>query len=128
MSVTPEKKLSQMDRRELLNLLAASSAFGIASLLNARVVDAVDSWQTAASPKPAQFAKGAIIRTITKDVPPGEMGNGAILFHEHMSYNQAFMQQIRNERPGAPPVAAPTEPYFMENLELMVQEMRAASA
>ena len=128
MSVTPDKKMHQMDRRELLNLLAAGSGLGIAALLNAGVADAVDSWQTAANPKSVQFAKGAIIRTITKDVPPGEMGSGAILFHEHMSYNNAFMQQIRNERPGATPAPAPTEPYFMENLDLMVDEMRAASA
>lgn len=128
MSVNPELKLPQMDRRNLLSLLAAGSGLGIASFLNPCVVDAVDSWQTAVSPNAAQFAKGAIIRTITKDVPPAKMGSGAILFHEHMSYNNAFMQQIRNERPGAILVPAPTEPYFMENLGLMVDEMRAASA
>ena len=37
-----------------------------------------------ASAEPS-FSEGAVIRTIVKDYPPGELGAGATLFHEHMS-------------------------------------------
>ena len=33
-----------------------------------------------------QFPKGAIIRTILKDMDPTELAGGATLFHEHMSF------------------------------------------
>jgi phosphotriesterase-related protein len=119
-------KLRSMSRRELLTVLAAGAGVGVASLLHAKAGESVGPWLKAPSPKPVVFPKGAIIRTLTKDVAPGELGNGAILFHEHMSYTNEFLAMFRNERPGAPPVPPPTEPYFMQNMDLMVGEMKAA--
>jgi phosphotriesterase-related protein len=37
------------------------------------------------------FPRGAIIRTILKDYAPDDLGGGATLFHEHMSFASDFM-------------------------------------
>src|SRR4051794_28876133 len=37
------------------------------------------------------FPRGAIIRTILKDYAPEDLGGGATLFHEHMSFASDFM-------------------------------------
>ena len=63
-----------------------------------------------------QFPKGAIIRTILKDLPPEALGGGgAILFHEHLSLAPDFMRRwIMNSRPMNPQAgrgnAAPARP------------------
>jgi phosphotriesterase-related protein len=91
----------------------------------------------------AQFAGGAIIRTVLKDVAPGEFASGAILFHEHMSLAPDFMPrwiEFARATPGSPFARAPRpatasapapavtpQPYFMRDAELMTAEMSAAA-
>jgi hypothetical protein len=89
----------------------------------------------------SQFPKGAIIRTVLKDLPPEAHTTGAVLFHEHMSLAADFMPRwIALARsagmlPGNPsagrgavaqPAPAP-QPYFMQDAELMAGEMSAAA-
>jgi len=83
--------------------------------------------------------KEPIIRTILKDMKPGELAGGATLFHEHMSFTGDFWARLmvnmraqfaaRNPTASAPPPAPPpqTGTYFMEDLDLMVEEMRWAA-
>src|SRR6516165_8609888 len=83
-------------------------------------------------------AKGAIIRTVLKDLAPEELSDGATLFHEHMSLAPDFLPRwIQYSR--SPAAAAPAQPkgvpspelgqkYFMEDLDLMSAELRAAKA
>jgi phosphotriesterase-related protein len=104
--------------------------------------------------KGPQFPKGAIIRTILKDVKPEELAGGATLFHEHMSLAEDFLPRwVQYQRAaraaeaaakggtpppagrGTPPAAAnppnpPATPqkFFMDDLDLMVEEMKAAKA
>src|SRR6266516_2137248 len=69
-----------------------------------------------------QFPRGAIIRTILKDMAPEELAGGATLFHEHMSLAPDFLPRwIAYSRPAgaaapkAPPAAPPAQPgqkYF----------------
>jgi phosphotriesterase-related protein len=104
----------------------------------------------AALPEPAAaaptFPNGAVIRTILKDYAPGELAGGATLFHEHMSLVADFMPRwlkysaetraangLPNPAPAAgrgaaPPLAPPTPsgPYFMQDLDLMSEEMAIA--
>ena len=42
----------------------------------------------------SEFPKGAIIRTVLKDLPPEALTTGGVLFHEHMSvaYNRTERQ------------------------------------
>ena len=99
----------------------------------------------AASATAAQFPKGAIIRTVLKDLPPEALTGGATLFHEHMSLATDFMPKwialARQTMPGlfpAPPGGrgtstpqaappAPAQPYFMRDADLMAEEMSAAA-
>jgi phosphotriesterase-related protein len=81
-------------------------------------------------------AAGAIIRTVLKDLPPEALAGGATLFHEHLSLAPDFMPKwislARAQNPQAkagppPPQAPPSDrPYFMRDLELMVEEIREA--
>jgi len=85
-------------------------------------------------------AAGSIIRTILKDLPPEALAGGATLFHEHLSLAPDFMPKwislARAQNPQAqsqakaapPPPQAPLSdrPYFMRDLDLMVEEIRAA--
>jgi phosphotriesterase-related protein len=64
------------------------------------------------------------------DMPPAKLGRGAILFHEHLSYNNDFFARLRSEappRPGSPLADPPTGPNFMEDLDYMVEEVKAAA-
>ena len=55
-------------------------------------------------------------------MPPGELANGATLFHEHMSMNNQFWLDMGLER-----LIDPSRPYFMEDMDYMVAEMQAAA-
>jgi predicted metal-dependent phosphotriesterase family hydrolase/SAM-dependent methyltransferase len=90
------------------------------------------------------YPKGAIIRTILKDYEPEDLAGGATLFHEHLSFPPDFIPRwIRyaaearaaNAGPGpapaaappaAPPPATPSGRYFMQDLDLMVEELAIA--
>jgi phosphotriesterase-related protein len=92
------------------------------------------------------FPKGAIIRTILRDYAPEELAGGATLFHEHMSLAPDFMPRwVRYSaetraangpdpaasRGGTPPAVAPaavpTGPFFMQDLDLMADELAIAN-
>jgi len=83
------------------------------------------------------FPKGAIIRTILKDYGPEGLAGGAILFHEHLSLAPDFMQRwmmqfarsLGNGRRGtAPAPAQPAGTFFMQDVDLMADEMKQAKA
>ncbi len=82
----------------------------------------------------AQFPKGAVIRTVLKDLSPADLSGGATLFHEHLSLAPDFMPKwislARANRPATatPSPSAPSpQPYFMRDAELMSGEMSAAA-
>jgi phosphotriesterase-related protein len=71
-----------------------------------------------------QIPRGAIIRTILKDLPPEGLGNGAILFHEHMSFDSTFFDRMRP--PNLPKPTTPTPPSYLENVDLITEEVKAS--
>jgi phosphotriesterase-related protein len=79
------------------------------------------------------FPKGAVIRTVLKDLPPEALGGGATLFHEHLSLAADFMPRwmalYRTQNGGAPasPPAPSPQPDLMHDLAVMTDEMRAAA-
>ncbi len=88
-----------------------------------------------------QFPKGAIIRTILKDLRPEALAGGATLFHEHLSLAPDFMPRWMryaretnppppgrgNAAPARPPAPPePNQPFFMEDIGLMTEEMKTA--
>jgi phosphotriesterase-related protein len=127
MTKEPDFRNSGLTRREALGLLgvgAAAIAFG-------------------AEPT---FPKGAIIRTILKDIPPDQLTSGATLFHEHLSLAPDFLPKwmaisraqnaARRASAGGPapaasatPSAAPAAepgPFFMQDVDLMTAELVTA--
>ena len=86
------------------------------------------------------FAEGAIIRTVLRDLPPESLAGSAILFHEHMSLAPDFMPrwiELARSLPGlslgtagssrGPAPAAAAEPFFMQDADLMTEEMSAGA-
>ena len=92
-----------LTRREALGLIGRASAL------------AATRWMpslAAQSPAPPVFPKGAIIRTLLKDLRPEELASGPSLFHEHLSMRY--------------PLGA-TE-HFTDDVALMIEEAKAAKA
>src|SRR5215510_1067568 len=75
--MSQDSRSSGWTRREALGLLGMGA-----------VAAALPEFAAAAAPT---FPRGAIIRTILKDYAPDELGGGATLFHEHMSFASDFM-------------------------------------
>jgi phosphotriesterase-related protein len=91
-----------LSRREVLGVVTAGTAI------------VLRPW-TAVAAKAPQFQRGAIVRTLFKDVPPSKLGTGVTLFHEHLSI------ELRPPN-GAPPKQAPPT----SNVDLIVDEVKAA--
>src|SRR5262252_7087235 len=66
------------------------------------------------------FPKGAVIRTLLRDLPPQALASGAVLFHEHLSIHYPLTNALA-ARQGAPPPK-----NFSDDVDLMVAEARAA--
>jgi phosphotriesterase-related protein len=76
-----------LTRREAVGLIATSAAAALTS-----------GWaETTASAQNA--ARGAVIRTVLKDIAPDSLGAAATLFHEHLSFEWARVTG-RQDRPG----------------------------
>jgi phosphotriesterase-related protein len=92
-------------RREMMLLMGGGAAAG---LLGSR----------AAVAKTPDFPKGAIIRTLTKDLSPSSM-SGAILFHEHLSIDLP----PQGPRPANAP---PLRPAPTLDVNLIIEQVKAA--
>lgn len=111
-------------RREAVRLLGAGAGIGVAT-----------AWGPGASPRAAgrqatgqgassvAFPDGAIVRTVLADIDPVEIGSGATLFHEHLSFDYAS-PPAEPRRPGTP---APPPPTNEEMVDLLVEELRMAA-
>src|SRR5882757_8679951 len=73
-----------LSRRTLLSLLSVGAGWELASLWRGDTEGAV-ALQAAQSAGRLVFPKGAIIRTVLKDIPPNDLTPGAALFHEHIA-------------------------------------------
>jgi phosphotriesterase-related protein len=75
-----------------------------------------------------QIPKGAIIRTVLKDLPPEALTGGATLFHEHLSLAPEFMPKWIGLARGQPPQPVPSDqPFFMRDPGLMAEEVSTAA-
>src|SRR5438876_5750576 len=93
----------KLTRREALGLLGASAAMTFSR----------------ASAQTPPFERGAVIRTLLKDLAPDAV-NGAVLFHEHLSIRYPLTKALA-EKAGRP---VPTS--FTDDVDLMVEETKAA--
>jgi phosphotriesterase-related protein len=90
-----------ISRRKALALTSAALGIGATGF------SAVNSLAASAKPK---FPKGAIIRTLLKDVKPESLEGGATLFHEHLS-----MRYPLNAKD-----------HYTDDVDMMINEVRAA--
>ncbi len=88
MTIHSEPKLRPMDRRKVLNLMAGGSGLGIASLLDVRVVDAVDSSQTLSFRRGYRDRQSPAGGVVTAGV--NEEGKSYILSDESVSINDIW--------------------------------------
>ena len=100
-----------LTRRQAITRLSVGAGLGL-----------ISAWRGDAA---VSAPKGAVIRTILKDLPPDGLGNGAVLFHEHLSLDRSFFQKMRPA--SAPPPAAAPGPFYMENVDLVIDEVRASA-
>jgi phosphotriesterase-related protein len=132
-------------RRDAIRLVGVATGLGAVATLEG--YDDLFAWlQRGGAAAPVRFPRGAIIRTLLKDIPPEALGSGATLFHEHLSINLASLGGggARGGQPGgqaagtpptspqAPPAArgggrgGPPLPPATDDLELMVQLVQKA--
>ena len=118
------ERLRQLTRRELLALLGAGGAAAAVACARDEPAAPAETAGPAETGAPATSSASAapIIRTILRDLAPGDLGEGAVLFHEHVSLNNQFWLDMNLER-----LIDPAQPYFMEDMDFMVAEMQAAA-
>ena len=119
-----DARAAGMSRREAVRLLGAGAGVGLAT-----------AWGPGAEPRAAgrqatdqgassiTFPDGAVVRTVLADVDPAELGSGATLFHEHLSFDYSS-PPAEPRRPGTP---APPTPTNDEMVDLLVEELRMAA-
>ncbi len=107
----PARHSTGLGRREALGLIGAGAGFALFPDLLAQSRGTIT------------FPRGAIIRTLLKDLPP-ESFTGPILFHEHLSID---LPPNLNPRPADAPPAPPPQPSPTLNLDLIVDEVKAAA-
>ena len=117
----------RLSRREAIGLLGVGAGLGLASTWTAEIAAFMD-WRTATSAKKAQFPRGAIIRTLLKDISPDTI-TGATLFHEHLSIDMSIITSPGRYAVPPPPGrgAAPAGPPPSADVDLMVEEVKAAA-
>jgi phosphotriesterase-related protein len=109
--------LRPLSRREAIQLLGMGAGLGLVTALREEGGLAAVLGQAAAAK--VASPQGAIIRTILKDVPQEALGTGATLFHDHIS--------MSSPRPYAKPSTTPPPPQWMENVDAVVEELKAAA-
>ncbi|OFW18097.1 MAG: hypothetical protein A3H97_08675 [Acidobacteria bacterium RIFCSPLOWO2_02_FULL_65_29] len=120
MMTTKLNRETGMTRRDAVGVLAAGGGGALAAWIgrDAELLAQVGgpsrsvTFPTGAVGQGAvTFPRGAIIRTLLKDVPPESLAGGPTLFHEHLSIN----------------LSADNTPHYTADVALMVEEARAAA-
>ncbi|MCE2540695.1 MAG: hypothetical protein J4G16_09975 [Acidobacteria bacterium] len=119
-------RIAEWSRREALRLLGLGGA-GLAAACG--VPEADDPVAESRAPTRSGVAEGAIVRTILADLAPDALSHGAVLFHEHMSLDIPFWDRLVGaENPARESfIGSPDSPYFMQDVEAMVEELQAAA-
>ena len=113
-----------MSRRDAMRLLGAGAGIGLVAAWGSGTVPrAAGRLSTGQGASSITFPDGAVVRTVLADVDPVEIGSGATLFHEHLSFDYAS-PPAEPRRPGTP---APPPPTNEEMVDLLVEELRMAA-
>ena len=110
----------RLTRREALVLLGGGAGLAVAPALGGRRELFAPSVEALAARKKVAFPRGAIIRTLQKDLPPDALASGTTLFHEHLSID---LPQFGPRPANAPPLQPPPT----DDVNMIVEEVRAAT-
>ncbi len=115
----------QFTRRDILELLGAGTGFGVVAGLTEQLgLAQTPGWLTARGGS-VTFPRGAIIRTVLKDMAPDDIRGGATLMHEHLiGLGSWASPPPQCPMPCSPSVAGPV----IEGVDLLVDEMKATKA
>ena len=117
------RRQQRITRREAIGLLGAGAGLGLLSPLRANARTAA-AWQAgAARAGQVAFPKGAIVRTLLKDLSPDALASGVTLFHEHLSIELPPAQPAQPRPANAP---APQRPATAD-VNLITEEVKAAA-
>jgi phosphotriesterase-related protein len=112
-----------VSRRHALRLLGLGAGAGLVTALGQERWTVAALLQPTSPARMAAIPRGAIIRTILKDLSPEALGNGAILFHEHLSFGSDFFERMRP--PNAPRPSTPPPPSYLTDPDIVTDEVRA---
>lgn len=114
-----------LGRRDLLRYVAAGAGFGAVASLAERVgLAQAPGWLAARSARPV-FPRGAIIRTVLKDISPDDLRSGATMMHEHLIGLGGYTSPPAScPMPCSPSVAGPA----ISGVDLLVEELKASAA
>ena len=115
------KRARAVGRREAMRALGAGAVgLGFGGVGNPASARGPAGRQPASGPT---FPDGAVVRTRLGDVSPDDLGGGATLFHEHLSF--AYSSPPSEPRaPGTPPPPTPTNDQMVD---LVVEELQMAA-
>lgn len=116
MTVCPSRIVPVTRRGALRRLGAAGVGIVTAPRLATDLVAAPLQGQPGGS---VTFPSGAIIRTVLRDLAPEALGNGATLFHEHLSISDPLPSWVEPPEDARPP--------FTADLDLMADEVNATA-
>jgi phosphotriesterase-related protein len=114
-----------LTRREVLSLIGAGAGVGAVASLTERVGFAqTPGWLTAKSGN-VTFPKGAIVRTVLKDISPDDLRKGATLMHEHLIGVGTYdSPPPKCPMPCSPSVAGPV----ISGVDLLVDELKSSAS
>jgi predicted metal-dependent phosphotriesterase family hydrolase len=111
----PTRVETAFSRRDLLRLFGATAgATFLPQVLDANLADPLQAVQAGQSAGGPPIPRGAVIRTLLKDLPP--QSAGTVLFHEHLSLNI----------PPATPPPAGALPPVTDNVDLILDMVKRA--
>ncbi len=113
-----DSDLSRPTRREAIGRLGVGAALGLAAAWRGSVEALAQAGWQAARTATVAFPKGAIVRTLLKDISPDLLSGGATQIHEHVGsrFTPAPPLGASDLPPG--PVAPRNEAEFVD---LMVE-------
>jgi phosphotriesterase-related protein len=111
-------RVSRCTRREALRRLGVGAGLGMWAMLGGKARMASQAPRRSRG-RPT-FPRGAVVRTILKDITPNALGHGATLFHEHISLSDPLPPW--RSAPKTPP-----PPPYGANIDLMVEELNATA-
>ena len=120
-----DSRAPRMSRRRAVTLLGVGAGFGFFSAAKPAARLLAAPWQAAAAgTRKVTFPRGAIIRTILKDLPPEALANGSTLFHEHL--DGVYSRDTRQLKL-PPPSSADITPVIADVKEAMATAWSASS-